>query len=180
MKAKASIGNYFLKAALGSFVFFLTYCFFVDIFHPAPTFVISSDDREFREDVKYSLKIIENSKTGAHLLKELKRTGKTVYIISGDNSMCVVPKSKMNNAKAALGIPMGSIIVLGNADNVDFPLYIVLAHEMQHALDLATGKFINDTTKVRPGVSKLEASAMDLENAMEREFGYPVRERHDR
>jgi hypothetical protein len=172
-------GNLFLKAALGSFMFFLTYCLFVDIFHPAPTIVIASDDREFREDVKYSLKIIENSKTGAHLIKELKRTGKTVFITSGERSMCVVQKSRMNNAKVALGIPIGSTIILGSADNVEFPLYIILAHEMQHALDLAQGKFINDTTKVRPGVSKLEESAMDLENAMEREFGYPVRERHD-
>ena len=179
MKTKESIGKIFLKHGLAFFVFCLTFNYFVGIFHPAPTIVISSDDREFREDVKYSLKIIENSKTGAHLLKELKRTGKTVFIKEGEHSMCLVNKTKMNNAKVALGIPVGSTVILGNADNVDFPLYIVLAHEMQHALDLAQGKFINDTTKVRPGVSKLEESAMDLENAMEREFGYPVRERHD-
>ena len=180
MKPKESIGNIFLKVALGSLVFFLTFNYFVDIFHPAPTIVISSDDKEFREDIKYSLKIIENSKTGAHLLKDLQKSGKTVFIKKGGRSSCGVKKSRINNAKAALGIPLNSTIIIGDSDDVEMPLYIILAHEMQHALDLAQGKFINDTTKVRPGVSRLEASAMDLENAMEKEFGYPVRERHDR
>lgn len=179
MKAKTSIGKYFLIIALGTFLSLVALSYLDDITNPQPTIVISSDDREFREDVKYSLKIIENSKTGAHLLKELKRSGKTVFIKEGKRSACLVNKTKMNTAKIILGVPTGSTIILGNEDDVDFPLYIVLAHEMQHALDLAQGKFVNDTTKVRPGVPKLEESAMDLENAMQREFGYPVRERHD-
>ena len=75
------------------------------------------------------------------------------------------------------GKPLDSYVHIGN--DFDAPIYLVLAHEMQHALDFAQGTFNPDTNKVRPGVSGIEDKAMTLENAMERELGLPVRLRHD-
>ncbi len=168
------------KIFLATVIFSITFNFFVDVFYPMPTIVIASDDKEFKEDVKYSLKIIENSKSAGHLIKELQKTGQTVFIVQGKKSLCGIQNNKLNRLKILFGIPQSSTIVLGNEDNVDFPLYIILAHEMQHALDFAKGEFELDTTLIKPGVTHREKSAMDLENAMQKEFGYKIRERHDR
>lgn len=153
-------------------VFYITYTQTTKV---SPTIVIMGDD-DFRADIKYALKVINETKSTAHLLNALKQTGKTVYIVQDSNrTFCSVPKSKIMEVQA--GKHLDSFIHIGY--EFDAPIYLALAHEMQHALDFAQGKFNLDTAQVRPGVSGIEDKAMSLENKMEAELGLPIRARHD-
>src|SRR5882672_2771957 len=141
----------------------------------SPTIVIMGDT-DFREDIKYALKVIQETKSTANLVNDLKKTGKTVYIVQDSNkTFCGVPKGNIMAVQA--GKRLDSFVHIGY--EFDAPIYLVLAHEMRHALDFAQGTFNLDTAKVRPGVSGIEDNAMTLENKMEAELGLPIRLRHD-
>lgn len=162
-----------LLISLFSVVFYSTY----QISKPSqPTIVIVGDD-DFRADIKYALKIIQESKSTGDMIQSLQKTGRTVYISQGPVSLCGIPKDRLIRIKAGLGMGVDSHILLG--DDFDAPIYLVLAHELQHALDFAQGTFNWDTTHVEPGVSGVEFNAMKRENKMEAEFGLPIRLRHD-
>jgi uncharacterized Zn-binding protein involved in type VI secretion len=194
---RSNPGRYGKSASVGktSFVNLKSYqkaCQLIDDLKKSEKLKIKSTDPDFIAKVEADLRLIGSSKTGSKMLEEIKASGKKVIIMEGGPNAKALSES---DAAFDFAHPDGSrpgpgsdSLVKYNPDEwlgKETPPDTILAHELGHARNNATGNamgdvdFPNNRDTARWSDGEEMQTIENIENPYRNERGLTERTGHD-